>query len=63
MTNTRLLLSLTIFLKAKQDNVNQDIINVINIVEKRLDLDDDCSFILLYNVNNESSFLELLIVV
>lgn len=48
------------FLKS-QDNVNQDIINVINIVEKRLDLDDDCSFSLLYNVNNESSFLDLLI--
>lgn len=48
------------FLKS-QDNVNQDIINVINIVEKRLDLDDDCSFSLLCNVNNESSFLELLI--
>lgn len=48
------------FLKS-QDNVNQDIINVINIVEKRLDLDDDCSLSLLYNVNNESSFLELII--
>lgn len=48
------------FLKSL-DNVNQDIINVINIVEKRLDLDDDCSLSLLYNVNNESSFLELII--
>lgn len=48
------------FLKS-QDNVNQDIINVIDIVEKRLDLDDDCSFSLLNKVNNASSFLELII--
>lgn len=48
------------FLKS-QDNVNQDIINVIDIVEKRLDLDDDFCFSWLIKDVNGSSFLELLI--
>ena len=48
------------FLKS-QDNANQDIINVIDIVEKRLDLDDDFSFSWLIKNVKGSSFLELLI--
>ena len=48
------------FLKS-QDSVNQDIINVIDIVEKRLDLDDDFCFSWLIKDVNGSSFLELLI--